>query len=180
MNARQKRKLQSTAYHEAGHAVVAFLLRRRIIRKVTIVPEGDTLGHICRSVDKGFNPEWDTGLEAERKLKKEIMICFAGDVAESILRKRAPRVEKSSSDTGSVVDLALYLLGDPVEVGLYLSWIVYHTKNLLRRPAHWAAVEAVALSLLEKKELNQKEVYRTIKDAIRISIEEGVALLGLG
>ena len=40
-----KKRECATAYHEAGHAVAAFLLRRRL-RRATIIPDEDSLGHI--------------------------------------------------------------------------------------------------------------------------------------
>jgi ATP-dependent Zn protease len=45
---RRRRRHESTAYHEAGHAVAAFVLRLKIGRRgVTIVPdkEHDVLGY---------------------------------------------------------------------------------------------------------------------------------------
>ena len=44
----RRRRYESTAYHEAGHAVAAFVLRLKIGRRgVTIVPdrERDMLGY---------------------------------------------------------------------------------------------------------------------------------------
>jgi Peptidase family M41 len=39
--------LLGTAYHESGHAVVAWVLRRSLHR-VTIIPEGDVSGQCMR------------------------------------------------------------------------------------------------------------------------------------
>jgi len=49
MSAKQSRKpnraLQSTAYHEAGHAVIAHILKAPFGREgVTIVPDGNAAG----------------------------------------------------------------------------------------------------------------------------------------
>jgi hypothetical protein len=74
--------LRATAYHEAGHAVVAFL---RGIRtgEVSIVPnygEG-TGGHVLDLPKPGwFNPEWDASARVVERLEGEI-VCSHGSGA---------------------------------------------------------------------------------------------------
>lgn len=72
-------ELRATAYHEAGHAVVAYFRNRRSrIQVVTIVPSGYALGYI-----------WYVGKEDYRKFMKEdylvqIEIALGSTVAEKM------------------------------------------------------------------------------------------------
>lgn len=69
------------AYHEAGHAVVAVVLGRRF-RKVTIVPESDSLGHVLhRPYSKTFQPDVNTGGHTERRICDDVMCSLAGMLA---------------------------------------------------------------------------------------------------
>jgi ATP-dependent Zn protease len=44
---RRQRKDEYVAYHEAGHAVMAWLLNARV-RRATIIPDLDSAGHILK------------------------------------------------------------------------------------------------------------------------------------
>ena len=67
-------KLRATAYHEAGHAVMALALGRPI-QKVTIAPNQNYRG-ACQIQKGRFKPTKDW-------LEDEMLILFAGMVAEA-------------------------------------------------------------------------------------------------
>ena len=80
----QKKKLEKTAYHEAGHAVAAFLLRKRF-SYVTIESGEDSLGHIIlKRFRDSFQPDVDEISKIRRPLEKDIMISLAGNAADKI------------------------------------------------------------------------------------------------
>src|SRR5438552_18172736 len=64
----------ATAYHEAGHAVVA-LARGRPVQRVSILPDRERLG-VCEFGKGVFRPSED-GLE------REILIALGGIAAEA-------------------------------------------------------------------------------------------------
>jgi cell division protease FtsH len=74
----QERRL--TAYHEAGHALVAALLPDSDpIHKATIVPHGDALGMVVRL------PENDRISISRKKLEADLVVAMAGRAAEALV-----------------------------------------------------------------------------------------------
>ncbi|MEK0082281.1 ATP-dependent zinc metalloprotease FtsH [Benzoatithermus flavus] len=74
----QERRL--TAYHEAGHALVAAMLPDSDpIHKATIVPHGGALGMVVRL------PENDRVSVSRRKLEADLVVAMAGRAAEALI-----------------------------------------------------------------------------------------------
>lgn len=70
----------TTAYHEAGHALLAHLLPTSFpIYKASIVPRGKTLGVVMRA------PDSDTSSQTFEFLKGELAITLAGRAAEELV-----------------------------------------------------------------------------------------------
>lgn len=75
-----KEQLISTAYHEAGHAIVGYLVPEHDpIHKVTIIPRGRALGVTF------FLPEGDQISESKQKLDGKIATLYAGRIAEGLI-----------------------------------------------------------------------------------------------
>ncbi|MFT5083349.1 MAG: cell division protease FtsH [Lentisphaeria bacterium] len=67
----------STAYHEAGHAIVGYFSKEHDpIHKVTIIPRGRSLGVTQ------FLPEGDRTSESRRKILGDIATLYGGRIAE--------------------------------------------------------------------------------------------------
>ncbi len=70
---------ESTAYHEAGHAIVGYVSEEHDpIHKVTIIPRGRALGVTQ------FLPEGDRISESRRKLLGDIATAYGGRIAEEM------------------------------------------------------------------------------------------------
>lgn len=72
----------NTAYHEAGHAIVSYLLQEQehdVVYKVTILPRGWSLGATH------YLPPEDTTSISYRKLRGDLCSLMGGRVAEEIL-----------------------------------------------------------------------------------------------
>jgi cell division protease FtsH len=75
-----EKEKESTAYHEAGHAIVGYLSAEHDpVHKVTIIPRGRALGVTF------FLPEADRISESRRKIMGDIATAYGGRIAEEML-----------------------------------------------------------------------------------------------
>ena len=71
---------ESTAYHEAGHAIVGYLVPERDpVHKVTIIPRGRALGVTF------FLPEGDQISISQKQLESKLSTLYAGRLAEDLI-----------------------------------------------------------------------------------------------
>ncbi|MBE6558159.1 MAG: ATP-dependent zinc metalloprotease FtsH [Ruminococcaceae bacterium] len=71
---------KNTAYHEAGHAVVGYLLGTDTVHQITIVPTGKgALGYTS------FRPEADRYQKYKQEYKNDIAMTLGGRAAEEII-----------------------------------------------------------------------------------------------
>ncbi|MFC0309690.1 ATP-dependent zinc metalloprotease FtsH [Gallibacterium trehalosifermentans] len=71
---------ESTAYHEAGHAIVGYLVPEHDpVHKVTIIPRGRALGVTF------FLPEGDQISISQKQLESKLSTLYAGRIAEALI-----------------------------------------------------------------------------------------------
>lgn len=150
--------LRLTAYHEAGHAVMAQLCGQRIT-EVEIVGDEDHTGSVQsqRFADEhgsNHDPSIPTA-PTERRL----LCTAAGMVAENLVSGRG-QWDESCEDLDTAVHLAMKVVGDCDRVIPYLEIVLEHTEDLLRR--NWTAVEALADSLVERRRMTGEAVRRLL------------------
>lgn len=76
MRATQENK-EHTAYHEAGHAIMAYLIGRKVL-EVQIFLVDDLYHGRMRDDSVSFN------LTSPEQIEKSVYICYAGEIAEII------------------------------------------------------------------------------------------------
>uniref|UniRef100_H2TUE7 YME1 like 1 ATPase n=1 Tax=Takifugu rubripes TaxID=31033 RepID=H2TUE7_TAKRU len=75
-----KKNKTITAYHESGHAIVAYFTKDAMpINKATIMPRGPTLGHVS------LLPENDRWSETRAQLLAQMDVSMGGRVAEELI-----------------------------------------------------------------------------------------------
>ncbi len=77
INMKYTRKLEATAYHEAGHAVAAWKLRTLKPKEVSIRPEeeSNSLGRIIFQMNTSkLNPEWDDSTRSRLRMESCVII----------------------------------------------------------------------------------------------------------
>ncbi len=132
-----------TAYHEAGHAVMALVFDRPV-QKVSILPDQRRLGH-CE-LRKGVSRA------SQDRLETDILILLAGVVAEAI-HSGAYNWTGAAMDLQSVRRLAVMRSGQG-QADKLTRRLLAKTEHLLHQTRHRNAIDQIAAELLEKKSIS--------------------------
>ena len=90
-----------TAYHEAGHAIVAIHSKESDpVHKATIIPRGRALGMVMRL------PESDRISMSKIKLKADLAVAMGGRIAEEIIFGHSRVTTGASSDISMATNIA--------------------------------------------------------------------------
>ncbi|KAG2458463.1 YMEL1 metalloprotease, partial [Polypterus senegalus] len=96
-----KKNKTITAYHESGHAIVAYYTKDAMpINKATIMPRGPTLGHVS------LLPENDRWSETRSQLLAQMDVSMGGRVAEELIFGNDNITTGASSDFDSATRIA--------------------------------------------------------------------------
>ena len=158
---------EDVAYHEAGHAVMAYLIGRRI-DYVTIVPNDDSLGHAKTSGigKKSYEIEaadyWNYAIR--KRVDGDVMLRYAGRIAEAYHSGKSSEVG-SYSDDQTAAHFAINVTGSGEELDAYLNWLFIRTEKLICFETNWPLVEAVAKELLSVKKMSGRRARKIIQEA---------------
>ena len=154
----------ATAYHEAGHAVIA-LSFGCAIEKVTIVPGRSWIGQYRL----GFCELQKSG-SANRKngLDDEIVILFAGMVAESHFTGRYCEAG-AAEDLNSIRQLICCRVGSEKQHQRLQRRLFSLTEHLLNDEGTALAIELVAKELMQKQTISGRAVRHFYQQAMRLS-----------
>ncbi|CAI0412930.1 unnamed protein product [Linum tenue] len=168
-----------TAYHESGHAIVAFNTEgAHPIHKATIMPRGSALGMVTQL------PSNDETSISKKQLLARLDVCMGGRVAEELIFGQDHVTTGASSDLSTATELAQYMVSScgmsdvigPVhlkerpssemqsridaEVVKLLREAYDRVKALLKK--HEKALHALANALLEYETLTSEEIKRIL------------------
>jgi len=105
-----------TAYHEAGHALVAVMTDGAMpIHKATIMPRGQSLGMVT------MLPEGDQTSQSMKQMKANMDVAFGGRVAEELILGKEDTTSGASSDIANATNTARNMVtkfGFSEEIGL--------------------------------------------------------------
>lgn len=149
---------ESTAYHEAGHAVLTVFLGLSF-QKVTIVPEGDSLGHqLDRKYSKRFLEALDASLSPYMldRLEKIIKVLIAGGIAQRIASGRSNHVgSRSDWDKAVILTSRIYEISSP-ELPVYLRLKRMEAERMVQ--FRWKEIQTIKDALLCQKTMSSREV----------------------
>jgi ATP-dependent Zn protease len=159
-------ELKRTAYHEAGHAVMAYLLRRKF-HFITIDHEklDENTGGLVRLVhsSKLLKSVNCGGFGDRAQIERHISLALGGVAACELLV--GPKSWHLSEDAEVCVRLAQSQCGDEEEADAYLHWLSLSVRNQLKLRHNWVCVCAVAKALMEQKTLSYRKTRKIIQTA---------------
>jgi ATP-dependent Zn protease len=150
---------EATAYHEAGHAVVALALGRPV-QRVTILADREHLG-TCAFGKAVFRPSEDW-------LEREALIALAGLAAEARFTG-VYQFDGAAKDRRYVLELALQRTGDARKAERLERRLLAKTEHLLAQEEIWGAVTRLAAELLRAGTVSGRTVRHLFAEARRPS-----------
>ncbi len=147
----------ATAYHEAGHAVMALALGRPVAH-VSIRPGREFLG-TCAFGKAVFRPSEDW-------LEREALIALAGAAAEA-RRTGEYAWGAAARDQAYVEELALQRAGGARQAQRLLRRLLAKAEHLLARQENWRAVERLAAELLRRGEISGRMARHLYEQSLR-------------
>uniref|UniRef100_A0A673JXF6 ATP-dependent zinc metalloprotease YME1L1 n=1 Tax=Sinocyclocheilus rhinocerous TaxID=307959 RepID=A0A673JXF6_9TELE len=152
-----KRNKMITAYHESGHAIVAYYTKDAMpINKATIMPRGPSLGHVS------LLPENDRWSETRAQLLAQMDVSMGGRVAEELVFGNDHITTGASSDFDGATKIAQMMvtrfgMSDKLGVMTY-SDLTNHS------PETQAAVEQEVRVLLQTSYERAKKLLKTYSE----------------
>lgn len=171
-----------TSYHESGHAIVAYLCdKQNKIYNVSIIPRGESLGHVSRVPSEDRDPN----LQSKSTLLNHIKVALGGYVAEQIMfgfdevssgpssdLQQATNIARSLVTRFGMSDLGLMNLeNDPYENPISQEGLANIEKEINRimnklykevlyllKDTHKNLLESLAKHLIEKESLDTEAV----------------------
>lgn len=155
--------LMATAYHEAGHAVMALALGR-LVDRVTIVPGKTQFGHATLGQCK---VQKSRARASKDWLEDEMLILLAGMVAEAQFTGQYCTAG-ATQDLRAVRRLAESRSGNDRQAARVERRALDKTEYILSDTQHWQAVEAIVQQLLEHQTISG----RAARHLFELSVKE--------
>jgi ATP-dependent Zn protease len=158
---RRRRRYESTAYHEAGHALAAFVLGLKLGRRgVAIVPneERDMLRCANIAAQLRERPDCATSARTRARIEAWAVAQLAGDAAERKFNGR--RRFGGHSDLLQASDLLEYISTSVEQFQARLRVAYVGAGDLIED--NWPLVQAVAEELMRKRRLSSNEVEKLV------------------
>ena len=150
--------LWATAYHEAGHAIIA-LANKIAVYSVSIKPEGTTLGQaLIRNVMAGRGVDCDISTQNRLRMERYSKALLAGPIAErKFVKSDGGRYRcKGGSDHATLINYVSYFCGSDAMLDAYIK-LLYEMATLEVNAHHnWNRIENLAGILIEREEIKKR------------------------
>ena len=174
---KRTKALRSTAYHEAGHAVMAWH-EGLSINEISIVPDHKSSGRIIHANPlRGIHLDMDNSNRARIRAESAIRVALAGPIAQRHYNPRGFQHRHAESDYELAKDRILYITGSGEEANAYMNLLEIQTRQIVTG-LHWSLVDYLAKALLERQRLSRKEIRATIKQSMQRNLGPSKGVIG--
>ena len=165
---RSQRRLIAAAFHEAGHAVAAYHVSVRFRRIAIGKNSAKELGWLELWLAPQAIADGIVDLRTEHAIERSVIVLLAGSQAERMALGRAKYLG-SGLDFFEAVRYAGYLCRTRREMSAYLRWMQLRVRALVQSPSWRRPIEALAICLVQRRELGARAARDIIRRAIPIS-----------
>lgn len=157
---------RAIAFHEAGHAVIAWQLDLPI-KTVSIVAGEDWGGRFVYRRDplRGINLDCKVSDRAHRRVERVILAALAGPAAQNLAAPDSWSLQRDGHHFGrgdyDRINNLLFALGLSETVSAHLNYLQVDARARVK--GYWSAIEKVAAALLEKGTLDRDQLYEAIQ-----------------
>lgn len=150
------RELLATAYHEAGHVVVAWSQGIRV-HSASIVPSEGTDGRFTFTHLLARSQLDSSRSDAERlKAERHVRVSLAGHLAQHRFDRKSVRDWHAEQDRHDSVNLLSHFVASDRELNAWLRLLEIQTEQILK--LRWPFVRALARDLMHRKQMSGNEV----------------------
>lgn len=149
----------STAFHEAGHAVVGTVLGVPIV-KVTIEPSAETHGH-TQMASRWVADVHGYRVPSRDLVERYVVKLLSGITAQRRAYPRSVRSHHGRSDGEAALSVAVLVMPDSEKVvQAFIDYCQARADQLVEE--HWPSVTGVARELIARKTIGRKDVRAVI------------------
>lgn len=166
--------LARTAYHEAGHAVLAHMGGLRV-QGISIERDGDSFGRTFYTHEPPRLGPGRAGEGRACRLAEAYVVCYLGGVeAEARFAGRRDR-NGASADMQEAMEAAARLVLCKEELNACLHWLTVRARYLV--VIYWPLIDGLARRLLRSPTMSAHQVQGVIRELSRLRPRRKVAAL---
>jgi hypothetical protein len=160
-------KETTVAYHEAGHAVIAWRLHLLRKKGASILREAEDVGRVHTHSGRGERPDVSWNDRAHLRVERSVVLSLAGVEAQRKYSPSSVRGHHWASDRDQAIRM-LSCIAEPSgdEFPIYWKLLKIRTKEMVR--FHWRQIEAVAARLLISKSLSGDQIREVIIESYKL------------
>jgi ATP-dependent Zn protease len=166
--------LVRTAYHEAGHAVLAHMSGLRVLG-ISIERDDDSFGRMFYTHDA---PRLGAGQASNARACRRVeayVVCYLGGAeAERRFAGRRDR-DGASADLQEAMDAAARLVLCEEELNACLRWLAVRARYLV--VVYWPLIDGLARRLLRSPTMTAHQVQQAIRELARLRRRRRVSAL---
>lgn len=168
-------ELEATAYHEAGHTVMAYLKSIRIVRVSIVADEREgSLGHLLYSGKLGEEAAQGLTDVVRKRLLGQIQTAMGGLTAEYLFTGKR-NISGAAGDLAIIESILPVLERTPESAAALSSELWKQTETELNVVRSWKMLHALAEYLLDRRPtLSGKDALEIVKAADPEATEEQI------